>query len=130
MCYNPKAIDLSSLLDILFAVADPYTAEGQGNCQGEMYRAGVYYVSYEDEPQIELHMNFIATKGKPPAACGTLVLNDPNSNPAAVRHLRATAEKLPYFHPWREDRQNLLQKNGTDKAYIDFGRLQELGIIA
>ena len=74
--FNPKKIDISTLLDILFNNLNPY----------EKNNLGVYYSAGEDAPQVEVHMNFVANKGKCPAATGaTLIMNDPNSNPRLTR---------------------------------------------
>lgn len=74
--FNPKKIDISTLLDILFNNLNPY----------EKNNLGVYYSSGEDAPQVELHMNFVANKGKCPATTSAaLIMNDPNSNPRLNR---------------------------------------------
>lgn len=74
--FNPKKIDVSTLLDILFNNLNPY----------EENNLGVYYSSGEDAPQVELHMNFVANKGKCLASTSAaLTLNDPNSNPRLTR---------------------------------------------
>ena len=74
--FNPKKIDVSTLLDILFGKLNPY----------EENNLGVYYLSGEDAPQVELHINFIANKGKCPAVTSAaLTMNDPNSNKKLLR---------------------------------------------
>ena len=74
--FNPKKIDISTLLDILFNNLNPY----------EKNNLGVYYSAGEDAPQVEVHMNFVANKGKCPATTGAaLIMNDPNSNPRLTR---------------------------------------------
>ena len=70
--FNPKKIDMSTLLDIVFDKINPY----------EENNLGVYYATGEDAPQVELHINFIANKGKCPAVTSAaLTLNDPTSKP-------------------------------------------------
>ncbi|MBR0289195.1 MAG: peptide-methionine (S)-S-oxide reductase [Selenomonadaceae bacterium] len=67
--FNPKKMDLSMLMDVLFNVLNPYADQN----------LGVYYNSGEDEPQVELHLNFIANRGREPVvskAC--LTINDPH----------------------------------------------------
>ena len=59
IAYNPKKTDVSQILDILFAVVNPYEKDGQGTAKGPMYQSGVYYVDAEDAPLVEYHMNFI-----------------------------------------------------------------------
>ena len=123
--YNPKKMDISKLLDILFTVVNPYVPDGQGKARGEMYRAGVFYVHGEDEPQIQLHMNFIASRGKAPAPDGELTLNDPNSNPKLARRFCAVSGPLRHFQPAEAEHQDYLTKNPTTETYIDFQKLRE-----
>lgn len=74
--FNPKKNDISTLLDILFNNLNPY----------EENNLGVYYSSGEDAPQVEVHMNFVANKGKcPVSTSAALIMNDPNSNPRLTR---------------------------------------------
>ncbi|WP_026767113.1 peptide-methionine (S)-S-oxide reductase [Selenomonas ruminantium] len=123
--YNPKKMDISKLLDILFAVVNPYVPDGQGKARGEMYRAGVFYVHGEDEPQIQLHLNFIANRGKAPAPDGELTLNDPNSNPKLARRFCAVSGPLRHFQAAEEEHQDYLTKNPQVETYIDFQKLRE-----
>ena len=85
--FNPKKTDLSTLMDILFNVLNPYVDN----------TSGVYYPSGEDEPQVELHLNFIANRGKEPVvskAC--LTINDPNID-KPVRKCFAKVGRLMKF---------------------------------
>ena len=112
--FNPKKMDLSMLMDILFAVVDPYTQQ-----------TGVYYTSGEDEPQIELHLNFIANRGKQPAvSCVGLTINDPNSNPKFARKCLARAARLKRFTTAEEEHQNYLRKNPGVVTDIDLKKLK------
>ena len=87
--FNPKKIDISTLLDILFNNLNPY----------EKNNLGVYYSSGEDAPQVEVHMNFVANKGKCPAATGAaLIMNDPNSNPRLTRQCYVNFGKFKKFN--------------------------------
>ena len=86
--YNPKKTDISTLMDIFFDEFNPYAENN----------LGVYYAVGEDEPQVELHMNFIATQGKHMAAsCAQLTINDPNSNINLTKKCYATAGRLKNF---------------------------------
>lgn len=86
--FNPKKIDISTLLDILFENFNPYKENN----------LGVYYSSLEDEPQVELHMNFIATRGKQMvSSCANLTINDPNSNPNLARKCYVKVGRLKNF---------------------------------
>ena len=112
--FNPKKMDLSMLMDILFAVVDPYTQQ-----------TGVFYTSGEDEPQVELHLNFIANRGKQPAvSCVGLTLNDPNSNPKFARKCLARAARLKKFTVAEEAHQNYLRKNPGTVTDIDLKKLK------
>ena len=131
VCYDPKKTDVSTLMDILFAVINPYTLDKQGSCEGPMYRSGVYYIDAEDEPIVELHMNFIASRGKPPAATGAaLTMNDPNSDRRLARKCYAQSMPLQHFQPAGEEHQHYLRKHPDGHTFIDFFRLRELHIIS
>ncbi len=126
VAYHPKKMDLSTLMDVLFAVVNPYVPDGQGQARGEMYRAGVFYADAEDEPQVELYLNFIASRGKPPAvSCIGITMNDPNSNPKLARHCFALAEELKRFQEAEPEHQSYLQKHPGTETFIDFGKLRE-----
>ena len=112
--FNPKKMDLSMLMDVLFAVVDPYNQ-----------KTGVYYTSLEDEPQVELHLNFIANRGREPAvSCVGLTINDPNSNPRFTRKCLATAARLKNFTIAPEEHQFYIRKHPEYSANIDFKKLK------
>lgn len=124
--YNPKKIDISTLMDILFAVTNPYSENVQGSHVGPMYRCGVYYTTEEDLPQIQLHLNFMANRGNPPAIQGSnLTVNDPLKDPRKCRRLYARAEKLVSFIPGEEEHQNFLKKNMDAATDIDVKKFRE-----
>lgn len=128
--YDPKKIDLSSLMDILFAVVNPYLRDRQGVCEGRMYRSGVYYVSDDDGPTVEYYMNFLRNRRKIPAATeAQLTINDPNSDPNGARQCYAEAGRLKIFEPAAQSEQNYLSTHPEQKTNIDFPLLQRLGII-
>ena len=123
--YNPKKVDISKLLDMLFAVVNPYVPDGQGKARGTMYRAGVFYISPEDEPQVQLHLNFIANRGKAPVVGNAgLTVNDPNSNPKLARKLCAIAAPLENFQPAEAEHQDYLARHPEAETYIDFDKLR------
>ncbi|MBB5335549.1 peptide-methionine (S)-S-oxide reductase MsrA [Pectinatus brassicae] len=127
--YNPKKIDLSTLLDVLFTVIDPYSEDKQGKCSGRMYRTGIYYCENEDLPIIQLYMNFIISKGKAPViTTANITVNDPSSG-KTYRKCYVETKKLENFYAAEEIHQNYLHKNPTKKTFIDFARLKELSII-
>ena len=113
--FNPKRMDLSMLMDVLFNVLNPYADK----------TLGVYYSSGEDEPQVELHLNFIANRGKEPVvskAC--LTINDPNSNPRRARKCFVKAGRLINFTAAPDDEQFFLRKHPEIPRDIDLTKLK------
>lgn len=130
VAFNPKKIDISSLLDILFTVVNPYVKDKQGDCEGTMYRSGVYYTLAEDEPMIEYYMNFLHNRRKAPSATESqLTINDPNSDPVGARKCYAEAARLKSFVPAEEEQQNYLERHPGEKTHIDFALLRKLEVI-
>ncbi len=128
--FDPKKVDISMLIDILFAVVNPYIKDRQGPCEGPMYRSGVYFASAEDAPMVEYHMNFIHNRKKAPAATSAqLTINDPNSDPVGARRCYAECMRLKSFHPAEEEHQNYLRSHPGLKTHIDFALLEKLEII-
>ena len=112
--FNPKKMDLSMLMDILFNVLNPYADK----------TLGVYYSTGEDEPQVELHLNFIANRGKEPVvskAC--LTINDPNID-KPVRKCFVKVGRLINFVAAPEVEQNFLRKHPEIKTDIDLTKLK------
>jgi len=112
--FNPKKMDLSMLMDILFNVLNPYAENN----------LGVYYSSGEDEPQVELHLNFIANRGKEPVvskAC--LTINDPHID-KVVRKCYVKVGRLTNFVAAPEGEQNFLRKYPEIKTDIDLTKLK------
>lgn len=115
VAFNPKKIDLSTLMDVLFGVLNPYAENN----------LGVYYTSAEDEPQVELHMNFIANRGKQPlATTACITVNDTTLNQKFARKCYAAAGRLKNFTAASEADQNFLRKNPDTKTDIDFKKLK------
>lgn len=111
--FNPKKMDLSMLMDVFFNVFNPYAD-----------KLGVYYNSGEDEPQVELHLNFIANRGKEPVvskAC--LTINDPNID-KIVRKCFVSVGRLINFVAAPESEQNFLRKHPEIKTEIDLTKLK------
>ncbi len=128
--YDPKKMDISMLMDILFSVVNPYEKDGQGKAKGAMYQSAVYYVPGEDEPMVQFHMNFIQNRDRPiSASLAQLTVNDPNRNPKFSRQCYAKARVLRNFQLAEEEQQAYLQKHPEAPTYIDFIRLRELGIL-
>jgi methionine-S-sulfoxide reductase len=128
--YDPQKVDLSILLDIFFAVVDPYAKAGQGQAQGAMFRSGVWYEEAEDEPQIEYHMNFIISRGRRPAVTGAdITVNDFTDRHGLSRKCYTVAQRLKNFQPAAASHQHYFQRHPEASHYIDFARLRELKII-
>lgn len=111
--FNPKRMDISMLMDILFNVLNPYADKN----------LGVFYSSVEDEPQVELHLNFIANRGREPViskAC--LTINDPNNK--IVRKCFAKVGRLVKFTAAPDDEQNFLRKHPEISTDIDLTKLK------
>ena len=112
--FNPKKMDLSMLMDILFNVLNPYADK----------TLGVYYATGEDEPQVELHLNFIANRGREPVvskAC--LTINDPHVD-KVVRKCYAKVGRLINFVAAPDSEQNFLRKHPEIKTDIDLTKLK------
>ncbi len=87
--FNPKKIDLSTLMDNLFAEKNPYA---------EKNNLGIFYTSQEDEPQIELYINFISTRGKEAAATSAeITINDTTLTKNLARRTFVKVERLKNF---------------------------------
>ena len=111
--FNPKKMDLSMLMDVFFNVFNPYAD-----------KLGVFYNSGEDEPQVELHLNFIANRGREPVvskAC--LTINDPNID-KVVRKCFVSVGRLINFVAAPEAEQNFLRKHPEIKTEIDLTKLK------
>ena len=113
--FNPKKMDLSMLMDVLFNVLNPYADKN----------LGVYYSSGEDEPQVELHLNFIANRGKEPVvskAC--LTINDPNIEQKYSRKCFARVGRLTKFIAAPEVEQHFLRKHPEIPTDIDLTKFK------
>ena len=111
--FNPKKMDLSMLMDVFFNVFNPYAD-----------KLGVFYSSGEDEPQVELHLNFIANRNREPVvskAC--LTINDPHID-KPVRKCFVSVGRLINFVAAPEDEQNFLRKHPEIKTEIDLTKLK------
>lgn len=93
LSYNPKKTDLSTLFDAIFAVFDPYTKEQEGKTV-----KGIYYEMLEDEPQVEYYINFLNSRGKPPAVTGAqFTVNDPMSCSYMARRCALQVGRVKMF---------------------------------
>jgi peptide-methionine (S)-S-oxide reductase len=122
--YNPKKVDISMLLDILFTVVDPRLSDGQGAMRGEKYRAGAWYESSEDVPHIELYRNFLQNRGKPPAATAAgLTINDTETDAKKKYPCHAKFGRAEKFVRGAAEQQGYYQSHDKGEAFIDFEKL-------
>ena len=86
--FDPKKSDISTLMDKIFDAVNPYSENN----------LGIYYAMGEDAPQVELHMNFIASRGKEPVVSdAALTINDPNNSRIRTRKCYASYGRLKTF---------------------------------
>lgn len=52
MVYDPKQIDLGTILRHFFRIIDPTSLNRQGNDRGTQYRTGIYYTDPADAPTL------------------------------------------------------------------------------
>ena len=113
--FNPKRMDLSMLMDILFNVLNPYADKN----------LGVFYSGGEDEPQVELHVNFIANRGKEPVvskAC--LTINDPNIEQKFSRKCLVKVGRIKNFIAAPEVEQHFLRKHPEIQTAVDLTKFK------
>ena len=111
--FNPKKMDLSMLMDVFFNVFNPYAD-----------KLGVFYNSGEDEPQVELHLNFIANRGREPVVSKScLTINDPNID-KVVRKCFVSVGRLINFVAAPDDEQFFLRKHPEIPTDIDLTKLK------
>ena len=103
--YNPKKIDIVSLLSLFFTIINPYTDGIQGKAEGPQFRSGVYYTSPEDTMQISYYLTFL----RPP--------------------IRTEMKRLENFYEAPEEEQFYLRKHPGTYTPIHIDLLEELGTI-
>lgn len=103
--YDPKHIDLATLLTYFFKVVDPTSVNRQGNDRGSQYRSGIYYKDSADKAIID---RVIAEEQKQyVAAIATEVL--PLSN----------------YYSAEEYHQKYLEKNPNGYCHIDLSSVDK-----
>ena len=97
--YNPKKIDIGTLLSVFFTIVNPYTDGIQGKCTGPHYRTGIYYVSGEDTPQITYYMAYYQNRGNSrPVSESCLVFNEYENEKNIRPPIRTEARRLENFY--------------------------------
>ncbi len=129
--YNPKKIDIGSLLSIFFTIINPYTDGIQGKCKGPQYRSGVYYISSEDVPQITYYMSYIQNRGDSrQMSKSCLVFNEFEGSKKIRPPIRTEVKKLENFYEAPAEEQHYLQKHPETYSPIDIRLLEEAGTLS
>lgn len=128
--YNPKKIDIGTLLSVFFTIVNPYTDGIQGKCTGPHYRTGIYYVSGEDTPQITYYMAYYQNRGNSrPMSESCLVFNEYENEKNIRPPIRTEARRLENFYAAPEEEQYFLRKNPDTYSPIDIKLLEETGTL-
>lgn len=128
--YNPKKIDIGSLLSVFFTIINPYTDGIQGKCVGKHYRTGVYYTSAEDIPQITYYMAYINCRGQSrPMSEACLIFNEYENEKNFRPPIRTEAKRLENFYEAPEEEQYYLRKNPETYTPINISLLEESGTL-
>jgi len=128
--YNPKRIDIGTLLQVFFTVVNPYTDGIQGKCKGPQYRTGVYYTSREDAPQISYYILYIQNRGNNHAISEScLVMNEYEGEQKYTPPVRTEMKALENFTPAPEEEQYYLRKHPEAYSPIDIKLLEELKVL-
>ncbi len=92
--FNPKIIDVGSVLTAFFEAVSPYAAKADDNM------LQVFYADGEDLPQIEYYVNFLQCRGSEPAAAlGSLIVNDSMTPEREHGRTRVEYRRLKEFKP-------------------------------
>ena len=128
--YNPKKIAIDTILNLFFAVVNPYTDGIQGKAVGPLYRSAVCYTSREDIPQLSYFFTFIQNRGnKDQIYEETLVVNEYEGTPRVRPKVVTKLCELASFEPYEEARQHLLRKDPEAYTPIDIGLLEKVGVL-
>ena len=124
--YNPKKIDIGSLLSIFFTIVNPYTEGVQGKCEGPQYKTGIYFTSNEDIPQITYYVTYIQNRGNSRQMSEScLVMNEVQKKiPPKVQ---TEVKKLENFYEAPEEEQHFLRKHPETYSPIDIELLEKSG---
>jgi len=128
--YNPKKIDIGTLLSVFFTIVNPYTDGIQGECKGPQYRSGIYYVSGEDVPQITYYMTYYQHRGNSrPMSESCLVVNEYENEKNIRPPMRTEMKRLDNFYAAPEEEQYFLRKHPGTYSPIDIRLLEEAGTL-
>ncbi len=102
--YDEAVVDLSTILEHLFRIINPYTINRQGNDVGQQYRTGIYY---ENESDFKVARAFLDQK-------------------QAQTDRKITVELVPLENYYRaeEYHQDYLVKNPNGYCHVNLGLLK------
>lgn len=101
--YDPEKIELSYLVDCLFAIINPFSLNRQGNDIGTQYRTGVYYGNVSEKEQLEkIFSQLQGMTGK---------------------FLAVELAPLKNFYPAEDFHQDYLKKNPGGYCHINLDRI-------
>lgn len=104
--YDPKRVDLDTLLLYYLKIIDPTSINKQGNDRGEQYRTGIYYIDKEDKTIIETRL---------------LRAQEDYTQPIVVE-----TKALKHFYLAEEYHQDYLEKNPNGYCHINLFKANEL----
>lgn len=128
--YNPKKIDIVSLLSLFFTIINPYTDGIQGKAVGPQYRSGIYYTSHEDTMQISYYLIFLQNRGiTRPVTDAAVVFNEFEGEGGRRPPVHTEMKPLENFYEAPEEEQFYLRKHPGTYTPIHIDLLEELGAI-
>ena len=128
--YNPKKIDIVSLLSLFFTIINPYTDGIQGKAVGPQFKSGVYYTSREDTMQISYYLIFLQNRGITHRMTdAAIVFNEFEGEGGRRPKIRTEMKPLENFYEAPEEEQFYLRKHPGAYTPIHIDLLEELGTI-
>lgn len=104
--YDPRRVELETILNHYFGIIDPTSVNRQGNDRGTQYRTGIYYQDPTDLPVIEQVLARVQNGLSKPVA--------------------TEVEPLTAFWPAEAYHQDYLETNPDGYCHVDFAPLTDL----
>lgn len=128
--YNPKKIDIVSLLSLFFTIINPYTDGIQGKAVGPQFRSGIYYTSHEDTMQISYYLVFLQNRGVSRRMTeSSFIVNEYEGEGKHRPPIRTEAKPLENFYKAPEEEQFYLRSHPDGYTPINIPLLEKLGTI-
>ena len=128
--YDPKKIDIVSLLSLFFTIINPYTDGIQGKAVGPQFKSGVYYTSHEDTMQISYYLIFLQNRGvNRRMTDAAIVFNEFEGEGGHPPKVRTEMKPLENFYESPEEEQYYLRKHPDAYTPINIPLLEKLGSI-